>query len=684
MAISRREFMIQSAAAAAAATLFEAGHRDAEAESVDLGKGPYEPSWESLAQYECPEWFRDAKFGLWAHWSAQCVPEMGDWYAQQMYQEGSGDYEFQCKTYGHPSKVGFKDIDHIWKAENWDPAKLISLYKAAGAKYFVALANHHDNFDTWDSTYQPWNSTKIGPMKDIIGTWAKEARKAGLRFGVTVHASHSWNWFGVAQGADKKGPLAGVPYDGRLTKADGAGTWWGEMGLDPQDLYAQNHPVAGGGWEFEGSNPVPDKAYCEKFYNRTVDLIDKYNPDLLYFDDSGLPLHPVSDVGLRIAAHYYNASISRHNGKLEAVLNTKGLNDQERKCMVLDFERGKSDTIEQSPWQTDTCIGNWHYQRSLYTNHQYKKPDQVVKMLLDIVSKNGNLLLNIPVRGDGTIDQDELDFIAGLTAWMKVNDEAIFASRPWKIPGEGSKKLKSGQFSEGGEENLTATDFRFTTKGNVLYASAMGWPEAGPLVVRTLAGPSSGIVGDVKSVELLGHGPVSFKQTETGLVAVMPETKPCDIAYVLKIKGLDLAASNPQPLKPEAQQAAADGSYKLLAADAVTTGDAQFQNQDTPNIGFWNTPTDTVSWNVHFDKPGSYDVAILASAESDSAITVAAGEPVYVTQQIASTGDWGKYQTYPVGALAITAAGDHVVTIKAANTATFKPINVATLTLTPK
>jgi hypothetical protein len=195
-----------------------------------------------------------------------------------MYTQGSGQNKFHVQTYGHPSKVGFKDICNLWKAEKWDPEKLIALYRRAGAKYFVALANHHCNFDCYASKYQPWNSVAIGPKKDIVGGWATAARKAGLRFGVTVHAARSWNWYEVAQGADATGPMQGIAYDGKLTKADGKGQWW--EGLDPQDLYAQNHRP--------GEKPSP--AYCEKFFQRTLDLIDSYQPDLLYFDDGVLPL----------------------------------------------------------------------------------------------------------------------------------------------------------------------------------------------------------------------------------------------------------------------------------------------------------------------------------------------------------------------------------------------------------
>jgi alpha-L-fucosidase len=679
MSVTRREFMIKSAAAAAALTIFEATVQKSEA-SRDLGDGPVQPTWDSLAVYECPEWFRDAKFGLWAHWSAQCVPEQGDWYAKQMYIQGNPDYEFHCKTYGHPSKVGFKEIDHLWKAENWDPSAMMALYKAAGAKYFVALANHHDNFDCFDSKYQPWNSTKVGPMKDIVGIWSKEARKAGLRFGVTVHASHTWNWFEVAQGSDSTGPLAGVPYDGKLTIADSAGTWWGALGLDPQDLYAQNHPIGGGGWEFEGSTSPPSQAYCEKFYNRTVDLIDKYDPDLLYFDDTELPLHNNSDVGLRIAAHYYNASINRRKGKIDVVLNTKGLDDQQRKCMVLDFERGNSDTIEVSPWQTDTCIGGWHYQRSLYLEHGYKTTSEVVKTLLDIVSKNGNLLLNIPVRGDGTFDQDEIDFLKGMAAWMKVNDEAIYATRPWKIPGEGPVKIHGGSFSEGGVKALGERDFRFTTKDNVLYAAAMGWPDDNKLVVQTLAGPAAGIAGTITSVELLGHGNVSFLQTDNGLEADLPADKPCDIAYVLKIKGLDLAASNPQPLPISAAE---DGSLTLAAEQATLTAGLKLQGGGISNIGYWNSPADFISWNVTIDKPGQYGVDVKASSEASSSITISDGLGATLVEAIANTQGWNTYQDFTAGILAFASAGVHTITVKPTDASTWQPVNIAQIVLKP-
>lgn len=511
-----------------------------------IASGPFKPSWDSLTQYQVPDWFRDAKFGMWAHWGPQCQPERGDWYARGMYQEGSDQYKYHIQKYGHPSKFGFKDVINEWKAENWNPDELVGLYKKAGAKYFMALANHHDNFDLYDSKYQSWNSTKLGPKKDLIGGWAKAAKEHGLPFGVTVHASHPWTWYEVAQRADKTGPLAGVPYDGKLTKADGAGKWWN--GYEPQELYAQNHPLSkdsldnnsmGSHWDWGNGASVPGKAYCDKFLNRTIELIDKYGPELIYFDDTALPLWPVSDAGLKIAAHMYNTSIKKH-GKLKAALFAKVLNEQQRKCMIWDIERGQSNQIEPLPWQTDTCIGGWHYDRRIFDNKGYKSAKTVVHTLVDIVSKNGNLLLNVPLRGDGSIDSEERAVVEGIGAWMQVNSEAIYGTRPWKVFGEGpatdsAAPISAQGFNEGKGKPFGAEDIRFTVKGKTLYATMLGWPTDNTAIVKKLAKGNE--AGNVSSVSLLGNGKLSFEQTEAGLKVNLPEQAPGKDAFVLKIEG---------------------------------------------------------------------------------------------------------------------------------------------------
>jgi alpha-L-fucosidase len=263
------------------------------------------------------------------------------------------------------------------------------------------------------------------------------------------------------------------------------------------------------------------------------ELIDKYQPDLLYFDNTELPL---GQAGLDIAAHLYNSSIKRH-GKLEAVLNSKGLKSGHAGTMVLDIERGRADRILATPWQTDTCIGDWHYRRSTFELHRYKTARQVVQTLVDIVSKNGNLLLNIPLRGDGSIDEDESRFLDGLASWMQANREAIFGTRPFTIFGEGAPDVQgSGHFNEGPARAYTSKDIRFTAKGDILYATALDWPEDGKLIIATLGQGRAEYPKQIGKIELLGDaGRLPFVRESNGLIVTLPEIRPSECTCVLKI-----------------------------------------------------------------------------------------------------------------------------------------------------
>jgi alpha-L-fucosidase len=504
----------------------------------------FRPTWESLQQYKVPEWFRNAKFGIWAHWGPQCQPEQGDWYGRFMYDEGNEQYKWHVANYGHPSKFGFKDVINDWKAEKWDPSRLVALYKKTGAQYFFAMANHHDNLDLWNSKHHEWNSVRVGPRKDIVAGWAKAAKENNLPFGLSVHASHAWTWFETSQRADTAGPLRGVPYDGKLRKEDGKGTWW--EGLDPQELYAQNHELSQGSeniyslwrqWDWQNGASQPTQEYCNKFYSRVMDLIGQYNPDLLYFDDTVLPFYPVNDVGLKIAAEYYNQNMATHNGKLEAVLFGKVLNDEQKKCMVWDVERGAPDKLQPLAWQTCTCIGDWHYKRSVYENNGYKSAQTVIHMLVDIVSKNGNLLLNIPVRGDGSIDEKEVAILEGISKWMDVNKESIFDTRPWIVFGEGpsaeqANPVNAQGFNEG-KTKYNARDIRFNQKGKILYATTLGVPDSAT-VIKALGKDKKN--GTIKTIEVLGSKEkIIWKQTAESLVIEKPKMIPNDIAVVFTI-----------------------------------------------------------------------------------------------------------------------------------------------------
>ena len=546
MAINRRNLLQTGAAGLGAASL---GAPSAFAQSAG---GPFQGSWDSLAAgFQAPDWFRDAKLGIWAHWSAQCVPEFGDWYGRLMYVQGSPFYDHHLRHYGHPSKTGFMEIENLWKADRWEPERLMGLYKAAGAKYFMALANHHDNLDAFDSAHHAWNTMRVGPGRDIVGTWEKIARRAGMRFGVSNHSAHAWHWWQVAYGYDAEGPLAGARYDAyRLTKADGAGKWW--EGLDPQELYTGRNMVVPDGlagiaamnaWHDQNDGqwletpPPNNPAFTRNWRARCDDLIDKYRPDIVYFDDTGLPL---GQTGLDATAHYYNASLGwpDHRGEsgLQVVATGKKLTPLQRRAIVEDVERGFSASLRPQPWQTDTCIGNWHYDRALYERNGYKSAKAVIQRLTDVVAKNGCLLLSIPMRGDGTIDDKEEAILADMAGWMTVNGEAIFATRPWKTYGEGPTQVMDGMSNEAAAKPFTAADIRFTTKDQTLYALAMDWPD-GPMTIQTLA---EGTPGTVERVELLGDAaPLAFSRTPEGLSITLPDRRPA-FTPVVRILGRGL------------------------------------------------------------------------------------------------------------------------------------------------
>lgn len=477
------------------------------------GDGPYQPTWDSLQQYEVPEWYRDAKFGIWAHWSPQCVPEDGDWYARQMYIEDQGNYKYHLAHYGPQSRFGYKDLCAQWTLLNWEPEALIQRYKNAGAKLFISLANHHDGFDAWDSKHHPWNSASYGPHRDVVGTWAAAARKQGLRFGVTVHQGRNWWWFQPSHGADKTGALAGVPYDGAMTKSEGKSEWW--QGLDPQRLYGAKHPIAA----------LPDASYVKNFYDRVRDLIDQHDPDLLYFDNALLPL---GWGGMNVGAYFYNHNLKTHGGKMEAVLNIKNVPDHLLKTVVADYERGLTSGIMPYTWQSETCIGEWHYNRRLYEKAGeyggYLPPRDVLHWLIDTVSKNGTFILNVPGRPDGTIDSKEMAIVDQIGAWMKMNGEAIYETRPWKVFGEGPNQVQSGSFKGDSISALGPKDIRFTRNkaNNVVYAIFLGWPE-GQTQIASLGTGSKTQPGKIEHVSLLGTGaPMKWKQTADSLQVTLP------------------------------------------------------------------------------------------------------------------------------------------------------------------
>jgi alpha-L-fucosidase len=492
---------------------------------LEIEKGPFEGTRESLAHYEIPQWFRDAKFGIWAHWGPQSAVEQGDWYARNMYIQGNRQYEYHVGRYGHPTKIGYKDLCQDWKAREFDPEYLMGLYKRAGAKYFMSMGVHHDNFDLWNSKYTSWNAVKVGPGKDIVGLWRDAARRHDLRFGVSEHLWISYKWFATSHGCDRIGPRAGVPYDGANPECaslyhDAGCAQWANA-YNPDQF----------GWNDTG---IPEE-WKQHWFLRIRDLVDNYQPDLLYTDG---PM-PFEHYGASLVAHLYNLSARLHSGKVEGVYTSKRPEDCATGTCVLDIERGLANQIRPNHWQTDTCIGEWHYDINIYRDHKYKTSKMVVDLLVDIVSQNGNLMLNFPLPNSGALDPDELKVLEGITAWMGVNGEGIYATRPWKIYGEGpsTKNVKAGGgFNERARRALTAEDVRFTTRGNALYAFVMGWPEK-EAVVRTLGTASPQSPGKIANVELLGYGGrLDWKQEVARLRVPLPVgAKTSDYGVTLKV-----------------------------------------------------------------------------------------------------------------------------------------------------
>ncbi len=475
----------------------------------------FEPTIESLKQYQCPEWFRDAKFGIYMHWGAYSVAEQGEWYARRLYVEDRPEYAHHLKTYGHPSEFGYKDFIPMWKAENFDPDKLVALFKKAGAKYFTPCAVHHDNFDLWNSKHHKWNAVNMGPKKDLIGMWRDATLKAGLRFGVTTHLSRSYSWLNTANGADSEGPMKGVPYDGAQGEGEG--------------LYPPKHDDTHTRAPFNAP-----KAWKDLWANRLKDLIDNYNPDLLYFD-CAVPFRGDDEgkTGMDVISHLYNHNTEIHNGKNEAVMTIKDRPWQGLYAdgiATLDFERGKASHILSEPWQTDDSMGPWGYN----VNRPYTTSATLIDKLIDIVSKNGNMLLNVPIKADGTLDETATSILEDMGEWLAVNGEGIYGTRPWYTFGEGptthmphfTKKSPYGK-----------KDIRFTKKGNYLYAFVLDWPGDNTEILIEKITKLNTRVGEIKSIELLGYdGEIKWKAGPDGLVINTPDQKPNDFAYTFKIE----------------------------------------------------------------------------------------------------------------------------------------------------
>jgi alpha-L-fucosidase len=460
-------------------------------------EGPFKPTWESLENYTVPEWYLDAKFGIFIHWGVYSVPAFGnEWYPRNMYKQDTREFGHHIKTYGPQKDFGYKDFIPMFTAEKFDPDKWADLFLKSGAKFVVPVAEHHDGFAMYDCNFTKWNAVKMGPKRDIIGELANAVRRRYLTFGISYHRAEHW-WF----------LHEGMKFDSDVR--------------DPKyiDFY--------GPAQLETTQP--NEEFLEDWLNRLYELVDKYHPQIVWFD--WWIEQPAFEPYLkRFAAYYYNRGFQWNKG---VAINYK-LKAFPRKAAVFDVERGQLEDIDPYFWQTDTSVSknSWGYIK----DHDYKTAEWIICDLVDIVSKNGALLLNIGPKPDGTIPEPEEKMLIEIGEWLLVNGEAIYGTRPWKVYGEGPTKVISGPFADTKRSEFTGRDIRFTTKGNNLYAIVLGKPENNEVTVQSLGLNLRLYNREISDVKILGvEDKIQWTREDTGLKVKIPERLDTRFPSVLKI-----------------------------------------------------------------------------------------------------------------------------------------------------
>ena len=479
-------------------------------DSVDrtIESGPFRPDWQSLRDYKVPDWYRDAKFGIFIHWGVYSVPAFGsEWYPRNMYIEGSNEYKHQLATYGPLDRFGYKDFIPMFHAERFDPAAWARLFKEAGAKYVVPVFEHHDGFAMYDNGLSDWTAVKMGPKRDLWGDLAKAVRAEGMHLGASSHRVEHNFFLGVGRNipSDVNDPAFAAFYG-------------------PAHIWLDNKSPT----PLSNDFTFVSQAWTKDWLARCAEIVMKYKPDVMYFDWwIGQP--SVREELTRFAAFYYDASLQA--GSPVGVIDYKEYAMQEDSA-VLDIERGQLATIRPMPWQTDTSVSNksWGY----IQNDTFKSPEFIVQELVDVVSKNGNLLLNIGPQSDGTIPDEVQRILREVGSWLRVNGEAIYGTRPWVVYGEGPTHATEGAFHDTDTQPYTPEDFRFTSRGDVLYAIELGWPANGKAAIR--AAGAAGIAKNVEFVSLLGDdSKLTFEQRSDALYIQLPSQRSGKFAYVFKI-----------------------------------------------------------------------------------------------------------------------------------------------------
>jgi alpha-L-fucosidase len=472
--------------------------------------GPFSADWSSLATYQVPDWYKDAKFGIFIHWGVYSVPAFGsEWYPRDMYIPGTDEYKHQIATYGPLTNFGYKNFIPMFKAKNYDPSAWARVFKESGAKYVVPVFEHHDGFAMYDLGLSDWTAVKMGPRRDLVGDLAKAVRAQGLHLGASSHRiEHDWFMDG------------GRKVDSDVNDPEFAAFY----GPAQKRLHHGNDDSLIRDWTYVSDH------YANDWLARNVEIVTRYQPELMWFDWwIGQP--SIRPYIARFAAFYYNESSKR--GGI-GVINYKydAMNEH---SAVLDLERGELGSIRPLYWQTDTSVSNksWGYIR----DDTFKSPEFIVHQLIDIVSKNGNLLLNVGPRSDGTIPSQVQQVLRSVGTWLNRNGEAIYGTRPWKIYGEGPTVVAAGPFQDTKTQGFTGEDFRFTTKGDMLYAIQMARPSAEYSVIRSLGTDGAGGGRKVRSVTVIGTDRnLQFDQQAGGLKIQTGPTSPGDYAIVFRIR----------------------------------------------------------------------------------------------------------------------------------------------------
>ena len=515
--------------------------------------GPYEPTWQSIhSNYPGnPEWFKHGKFGFWVHFGPQAAGESGDWYARRMYMENENAYKNQIKNHGHSSETGYKDILVNWNPDKFDPSHYVRLYKEAGARFIMIQGVHHDNFDLWDSDYQPWNSVNLGPKRDYMREWAEAIRKENLHYGITFHHEYTWWWWQTAFWSDKSGPKAGIQYDGRKTIEDGKGTPW--EGYDPRMLHGIDLNEYIGMDKFQW---MPPKGifhrhlkyanwYANNWALRILDAVNKYDPDFIYTD--GTTQQPFCgietgtgykcDAMQRVIASYYNQRIKRH-GKVDAFTIVKFRKDEPNKIVTTSEAYIPGEIRKDQTWIGENAVGDWYYTPDITYSS-----DALIRYMLEIISRDGYYMVNIPFKPDGSIDEECENMLKEVGKWMKINGEGIYGSRSWKKLGEGKdgtiRSFPNGHLNRyHADFKFSINDFRFTEgEDGSLYAYCMTVPEPNAKLQIKSLGLETDLKQKIKAVKLLGYkGKVQWKQFPDQLEIVYPEGMDLKTSVCFKIE----------------------------------------------------------------------------------------------------------------------------------------------------